>query len=254
MARPFLLAQLSDPHIGADWDGADPVPRLAAAVRAVAEIGPDAVLVTGDLSEHADAAEYALARELLEPLRMPLHVLGGNHDDRAGLRRAFGLPGEPDDPVQQAIDLGPLRLVTLDSTCPGEDGGELDEARLDWLDAALAEDATRPTVLALHHPPLATGVPAMDAIGLPGVARSALAALLARHVQVRVVVAGHVHRTVAAPLAGRPVLAVPSTYRQLRLDFAMQRLELGDDPAGFAVHALEGDELTSHVRHQPAGS
>jgi 3',5'-cyclic AMP phosphodiesterase CpdA len=60
MSRPFLLVQLSDPHIGADWLGADPVARLAAAVDSVRALrpGPDAVLVSGDLTESAADAEY----------------------------------------------------------------------------------------------------------------------------------------------------------------------------------------------------
>ena len=51
---------------------------------------PDAVLVSGDVGEHGDPAEYALARELLAPLPMPVHVLAGNHDDPEALSEAFG--------------------------------------------------------------------------------------------------------------------------------------------------------------------
>ena len=32
MSRPLTVVQFSDPHIGADWDGADPSARLRAAV------------------------------------------------------------------------------------------------------------------------------------------------------------------------------------------------------------------------------
>ena len=44
----FLLAQLSDPHIGATWAGEASVEGLAAAVDAVRELRPqpDAVLMT----------------------------------------------------------------------------------------------------------------------------------------------------------------------------------------------------------------
>ena len=53
MGAPFLIVQLSDPHIGAEWAGDDSVPRLAAAVESVRGIKqPDAVLVTGDLADH----------------------------------------------------------------------------------------------------------------------------------------------------------------------------------------------------------
>ena len=248
MARPFLLAQLSDPHIGADWDGADPVPGLTAAVRAVRALEPDAVLVTGDLTEHAADEEYATVRELLAPLGDAVHVLPGNHDRREPLRRAFGLAG--DGPVNYVAELGALRLVVVDSTVPGEDAGDLPAESLAWLDEALDGDV--PTVVALHHPPLMTGVPAMDELALSATARKALAAVLERHPQVLRVTGGHVHRTIAARLGGRAVLAVPSTYRQLRLDFAMHTLDLSAEPPGFAVHALLDGELSSHVQQVSA--
>src|SRR4051794_27464326 len=95
MSHPFVLVQLSDPHIGADWADADSVAGLAAAVAAVGALPfrPDAVLVSGDLADHATDAEYEQVRELLAPLDGRLHVLPGNHDDRRGLHRHFGVPG-----------------------------------------------------------------------------------------------------------------------------------------------------------------
>lgn len=245
----LIVAQLSDPHIGADWGDHDPVPRLAAVVRAAAELSPDATIVSGDLTEHDDPEEYATVAELLAPLGTPVHVLPGNHDSRAGLRAAFGLSGADDEPVQYAAELGDgLRLVVLDSLLPGEGGGSLDAERLAWLDATLAEAPSSPTIVATHHPPVTTGVPGMDAIGLPVEDREALSAVLARHDQVRRVVAGHVHRSVTGSAGGRPVLAVPSTYIQLELDFTADELRHSPEPPGFAVHVFADGELTSHVR------
>src|SRR5215207_7904769 len=141
ISRPsFLLAQLSDPHIGATWAGSESVARFAAAIYSVRAIRPqpDAVLVSGDLADHATDEEYEQVRELLAPLQAPLYVLPGNHDDRHALRRHFGLPGGDGEPVQYSVELGPLRLVVLDTTRPGEDSGALDSERLAWLDSALA--------------------------------------------------------------------------------------------------------------------
>ncbi len=250
MARPFLLFQLSDPHIGATWADGDPVAGLTAAVESVRRLpdDPDAVLMSGDLADNAADSEYELVRELLARLGAPVCVLPGNHDDRDTLRRHFELPGAMGTPVQYAVDLGPLRLVVLDSTRPGEDRGELDADRLTWLDAELAAAPDRVTLLALHHPPVSTGVPAWDAIGLPLADRRALGEVLHRHPQVRRLVAGHVHRTMAAELAGRVVLTVPSRYVQTRLSFNSDEIEPAAEPPGFAVHALLDGELTSHVQ------
>jgi Icc protein len=250
MTSPFLIVQLSDPHIGADWADADPVAALAAAVESVRAIRPqpDAVLVTGDLADGGADAEYERVRELLAPLRAPAYVLPGNHDDRATLRRHFALPGADAEPVCYAVDLGPARLVILDSTIPGEDPGVLDGGQLAWLDDALAGSPEQPTLIAMHHPPLLTGVPAWDAIGLADTSRQLLGEVVKRHRQVRRIVAGHVHRTIAGELAGRSVLTVPSTYVQGELDFHSRGLELAAEPAGFAVHAVLDDEVVSHLQ------
>jgi Icc protein len=251
MSNPFLLAQLSDPHIGAEWlEGGDPVAGLTAAVASVRSMRPqpDAVLLSGDLADHAADAEYEQVRELLSPLQAPLYVLPGNHDDRRALRRQFGVPGAAGEPVQYSVELGPLRLVVVDSTRPGEDPGALDAERLGWLDAELSTAPELPTLLAMHHPPLVTGVPAWDVIGLPPADRRALGEVLERHRQVLRVVAGHVHRAITAELAGRVVLTAPSTYVQARLNFGSHEIELGPDPAGFALHAVLDGELISHVQ------
>jgi 3',5'-cyclic AMP phosphodiesterase CpdA len=250
VGRPFLVAHLSDPHIGADWADADPVAGLRAAVESVLAMPqrPDAVLVSGDLADHATDAEYEQARELLAPLRAPIHVLPGNHDDRRALHRHFGVPGADGEPVQYSADLGPLRLVVLDTTIPGEDPGALDAERLGWLEAELAKAPDVPTLLAMHHPPLVTGIPVWDELGMPPADLRVLAEVVERHPQVRRLVAGHVHRTMTAELAGRPVLTVPSTYVQARLNFLAEEIELSAERAGVAWHALNDGGLVSHVQ------
>lgn len=251
--RPFLLVQLSDLHVGADWGDRDSVAMLAAAVECIRalESNPDAVLISGDLADHAADGEYERVRELLAPIEAPLYVLPGNHDDRLALRRHFGVPGAEGQPVQYAADLGPLRLVVLDSTRAGEDRGEFDADRLAWLQATLAAAPDIPTLLALHHPPLATGIPGFDKVGLPPADRRALGKVIEAHPQVRRIVAGHMHRTISAELGGRTVLVVPSTYLQARLEFGAEEIRLSAEPSGFAVHALLDGELVSHVQPVP---
>ncbi len=250
VVRPFLLAQLSDPHIGAEWADGDPVAGLAAAVESVRSMRqqPDAVLVSGDLADNATDAEYEQVRQLLAPLHAPLYVLPGNTDDRRALHRHFGVPGADGDPVQYSVDLGPLRIVVLDTTRPGEDPGALDAERLGWLDDELATAPQVPTLLAMHHPPLVTGVPALDDFGLPAADRRALGEVVERHQHVRRLVAGHVHRTMTGEFAGRAVLTIPSTYVQACLNFGPEEDEWAAEPTGFALHAMLDGELISHVQ------
>ena len=250
MTKPFLLVQLSDSHVGATWIDEDPVAGLRATVESVCRLpdAPDAVLMSGDLAENAADGEDEIVRELLAHLGAPVYVLAGNHDDRDTLRRHFDLPGAAGTSVQYAVDLGPLRLVVLDSTRPGAERGELDADRLSWLEAELARAPDRVTLVALHHPPVSTGVAAWDKMGLPAADRRALADVLGRHPQVRRIVAGHLHRAMTAELAGRPVVAVPSTYVQTRLSFNSDEIEIAVEPRGFAVHALLDGELASHIQ------
>jgi 3',5'-cyclic-AMP phosphodiesterase len=248
---PFLLLQLSDTHLGAEWEGApDPEECLARIVAAVAELPqrPDALLVSGDLADDGAAASYARVLELLAPLGLEPHVIPGNHDVREPLREAFGLPGSGEEPASHVAELGPLRLVCLDSTIPGGEGGALDEGRLEWLEEVLAADRETPTVIALHHPPLLTAMPAFERIGLATADREALAGIVARHPQVLRLVAGHVHRPIVAELAGRAVVTVPSTYMQSAPDFVGTKIKMCPDPPGFALHALRDGALATHVQ------
>lgn len=250
MGRPFLLVQVSDPHIGAEWADGDPLAGFAAAIEAVRAMPqrPHAVLVSGDLADNAADAEYEQVRDILALIKAPSYVLPGNHDDRRALHRHFGVPGAAGEPVQYSVDLGPLRLIVLDTTRPGEDPGALDGGRLEWLDAELVAAPVLPTLIAMHHPPLITGVPAWDDFGLPAAGRRALREVIARHPQVRRLVAGHLHRIMTGELAGRPVLTVPSTYVQARPNFDSGEIEWTHEPSGFALHTLLNGELISHVQ------
>ncbi len=248
-----MIVQLTDPHIGASWSE-DPVGALEAAVAAVSgSLGspPVAVIVTGDIASTPTEAEYEQARMVLERLEAPLYVLAGNHDDRDGLRRNFDVPEADDEFLNYAAYLGPVRLVALDTKQPGTAAGQLDAARIGWLDRVLAEDGATPTLLAMHHPPLLTGIPAMDSIGIPESERVELAEIVSRHPQVQVIAAGHVHRTIVGELGGTPVLAIPSTDVQLALDFAAAELRFVHEPPCFAVHVLADGRLVSHI--QPIG-
>jgi 3',5'-cyclic-AMP phosphodiesterase len=247
---PFLLLQISDTHIGANWDGVDPDESLLRAVEAILSLPdrPDALLVSGDLTDNGAPDEYQRVRELLAPLDLVPHVLPGNHDLRAPLREAFGLSGAGEEPLSHTVDLGPLRLICLDSTIPGAEGGSLDGGRIEWLDAVLAEDPGKPTVVALHHPPLRTEIPTFERIGLEPESCDALAEVIGRNPQVLRIVAGHVHRSIVAELAGRAVVTVPSTYLQSALDFTSPKLAMRPDPPGFAVHALREGSLATHLQ------
>jgi Icc protein len=251
MARPLLLAQLSDLHIAATAEEVDPLARLERVVEAVLALpNPmDAVLVSGDLSDDGSEESYRLGRSLLDRFECPVHVLPGNHDDRARLRAAFGLPGVGDEPINYTAEVGELRLVLLDSNVPGQDPGRFGPRDLTWLDERLGEEPERPTLLAVHHTPLATGLPGWDAINLDPLEREALTGVVARHPQLRAIVGGHLHRIAAGSLGGCPVLSAPSTYLQALPDFNLEAEDVEMvGPSGFALHVFHEGELSSQVQ------
>jgi Icc protein len=244
-----VLVQLSDPHIGANWVDDESVARLASAVEVIRELNPhpDGVLVSGDLADAAADAQYEQVQALLSPLDVPIHVVVGNHDAREALTRHFGAP-MTDGYVQYSVDVGPLRLVVLDTQVPGKDSGHLDAERMAWLERELAAAPDRPTLVAMHHPPISIGIEAIDRIGLPAADRNALCRVIDRHPQVQRLVGGHIHRAVAGELGGRTVVVAPSTYAELKPDFHADRLEMSAGRAGFVVHELVDGGLASHVQ------
>jgi 3',5'-cyclic-AMP phosphodiesterase len=252
VAAPIL--QLTDPHIGADWQPGDPLDTLRAVLDAVRALPqrPVAALLTGDLTADGSGEQYAaLAALLSAELEMPVHAIPGNHDDRTSLRAHFEVGGAGAEPIQYAVELGGLRLLMIDTTIPGEDSGELGRERLDWIEAALAARPEASTLLAMHHPPFLSGVRDMDRLALAAADREALTLLVADHPHVCGVVAGHVHRAMLTAVGGRPAMAIPSTYCQLRLDFEAPRLEMVPEPIGFALHTLVGGRLVSHIQTLP---
>lgn len=238
----MILAHISDPHVSTrDWAAAD---AFALAVRAVLGLQPvpDALLVGGDIADGADEREYARAADLLGRLPMPVHVLPGNHDDPERMAAALGTPAAP-----FAADVAGVRLVGLDTTVAGSGSGALDADARAWLASTLAAAPEVPTIVALHHPPLAIGMDCLDEIRLDPDDAHELAALVEAAPQVVRVVAGHVHRTVFGTFGGRPFVACPSTYLQARLALDGGPLEMVPEPPAMLLHVWRDGQLVTHV-------
>ncbi|MEO1468959.1 MAG: phosphodiesterase [Pseudomonadota bacterium] len=221
----MLLAQITDLHIKAPGKRAyadvDTAAHLAAAVAHLNALDPRPRLVvaSGDLVDTGAPEEYAHLRSLLAPLEIPVALLPGNHDDRAGLRAAFPehdylAAGGPY--LHYARDLGPIRLVCLDTLREDSHWGALDEPRAAWLEATLAEAPDRPTVVVAHHPPFRTGMAMHDENRLIG--RERFAGILRANPQVALLLTGHLHRSMAVPWAGVTALCLSSVAHQALLD------------------------------------
>jgi len=250
----MLLCQISDLHVMAGrrraYGVVDTAACLERCVRRIAALDPmpDLVVATGDLVDDPTPAAYGLLRELLAALPAPVYLLPGNHDERGALRAAFPdhryLP-QRGGFLQYAIDDFALRLLVLDTVNPGQAGGSLCAERLHWLEQALAR-SDAPTVIALHHPPFATGIGFMDEIGLED--PSGLARIVRRFPQVQRLVCGHVHRPIQALFGGTLASSCPSSAHQVNLDFRSgSRAGFVMEPAALQLHLWAGETLVTHT-------
>lgn len=215
-----ILLHLSDTHLRAAgsrlFDRVDSTDRLSRALAAIEASGvrPDALVFTGDLADLGEAEAYEAIRDLVEPFAARLDArlfwVMGNHDDRTALRaQLLDQPSsDPLAPYDRVDELDGLRLVTLDSTVPGEHHGELRDAQLEWLREVLATPAPLGTILAMHHPPVPSVLPLAASVELRD--QSRLASVL-RGGDVRAIIAGHLHYSTFATFAGIPVSVASAT-------------------------------------------
>ena len=256
-APPVLVAQISDLHIkrpGALAYGK--VDTAAALTRCIAQLNrlrprPEIVIVSGDLVDTPAEDEYEHLNRLLVPLEIPIAVIPGNRDARALVRAAF--PAQPYAQATGALNLslavGPLDLALIDSSVPGAPHGVLDGDTLRWLDATLSMSPARPALLFLHHPPFVTGIKHMDRQCLRNT--DDFAPLLKRHSRVRLIAAGHVHRTTLTMFAGIPTTICPAPSHAVALDLEERYApSLMIEPPAFHLHAwFAGDEHGELVTH-----
>ena len=253
----MLICQISDTHIKANrrlvYQRVDTASALERCVAGILRLPqqPDVVLFTGDIGDFGTAEEYALVRELLAPVTVPVYVIPGNHDNREEMRASF-----PDHEylrqsarfIQYAIEDYPVRLVALDTVIPMNSAGELCEERLDWLEATLAQAPGRPTLVMMHHAPFATGLSYMDGIGLKR-GGERLGRIIEKNPQVERIVCGHLHRTIVRRFHGTVASVCTSPAHQSELDLEpgatpMFRME----PPGFQLHFwTEQTGLVSHT-------
>jgi len=225
----YLLVQLSDVHLTVSGIGphhARTRDNLLAALREADAAGlrPDVFLLTGDLTDRGEGPCYddlaAIMAGAAQGSGAGVVFLPGNHDDRGEFRSRLlsdgaadggGDPGGRCGPVNQTHWRDGLRIIALDSTIPGEDGGNLDDETLAYLRSELASPAPDGTIVAMHHPPVLSPIEPMARMALrnPGRLRDAIAGS-----DVRLVLCGHTHHEEFGMLGATPVWVSPAlAYR-----------------------------------------
>ncbi|WP_405527470.1 metallophosphoesterase [Streptomyces avidinii] len=263
----IVIAHLSDVHLDGDRRAADRTRAVMEYLDALPH-DLDAVLVSGDIADHGEDAEYEQAAGLLRS-RHPLVVCPGNHDERAAFRRGLlgeetleeSAAGTPERspagdrstaPVDQVLRGEGFVLAVCDSSVPGAHHGFLEDSTVARLDALLADTPREtPVLVAFHHPPVPLHTPYVDEIRQFGEER--LAALVERHPHLTAFLCGHAHTAAATTFAGRPVLVAPGVVSTLRLPWeaptgSSEHVHL-DEPPAVAFHVIGDDgRLATHYR------
>ena len=255
----LTIAQITDLHVTTDKD---PVNckrnerRLRAVLKAIHAMQPRpvAIIASGDLVDRGEPEEYAALQTILRDVELPLHLGLGNHDRRAPFLAAY--PSSPVDSggfVQYAVDIGGLRVIMLDTLDETSGDGAFCVARADWLKRTLDQAPDTPTVIVLHHPPIASGIQWMDP--QPDDAWILrLAEALAGREQVLTGICGHTHRAFHGLLGGQLFSASPATSIQLTLNLTPVDMRtpdgremLVDEPPGYTLLMWDRGRLTTHT-------
>ena len=249
------VIQLSDLHLprtpDAELFGSSPLARLELVIDGIlaAHADADFCLLTGDLADTGSDEAYAALAAALRRLPMPAYLLPGNHDSRDTLRRHFPqLPADDDCFMQAALATPAGHFLLLDTVEAGAPWGSYCARRRAWLAQQLTTTSDEPLWIAMHHPPLALGIPSMDQFALRDA--EALWSVIAPHKsRIRHLFFGHLHRPICGNWRGIPFSCTSSPNHQVALDLTTLR---GDEvpgcrePAGFAVILIDVDSVVVH--------
>lgn len=257
--RAVLIAQMTDIHVGFAPDEQPEelnLIRFRATLQRLIEgpNRPDFLVLSGDITDHGDAASFARTAELLADCPIPILPMVGNHDTREDLLAAFPqvVPAEGGF-HHYVVDAGlGLRVICLDTLEDGRHGGAFCEARARWLTERLAEAPDAPTLIFMHHPPVVTGIDWMDpAPDEAWITR--LRAVLEGQRQVQAIHCGHLHRQITTRFAGITLGVTPSVAPLVAMDLNPIDKNMPDDrelittePPTYALHRWDGANLVSH--------
>ncbi len=185
------LVHLSDLHFGRIDDA-----LLAPLTRTIAALDPDAVVVSGDLTQRARAAQFQSARQFLDTLPSPQIIVPGNHD--VPLHNVMHRFLRPLDRYRRYItdDLQPfhgdaeIAIVGINSTRSLTiKDGRINAAQIARMRLQFAKANTHAIRIVVTHHPL--DVP--DADGRDIVGRAAMAMHAFAECGVDLFLAGHLH-------------------------------------------------------------
>ncbi len=219
------IIQISDSHIAHD------IPQrlqdLNDCIAAVNSESPDLVIHTGDITHNGLAKECETARQSLNKLCCPYHVIPGNKDLRDVLTDTFhdhsylhqtvtDGPESASGFIQYSLEQFPVRLILIDTIRESASKGELCKKRLAHLESMLAQNTNKPAIIFMHHSPFT-----VEEIPDPYQFQDwkdveAFEAVLSRYSNIERIYCGHVHRNVEGTIGGLPINVLSCIATDLR--------------------------------------
>ncbi len=243
------LVQLTDSHIFADPEGCLLGLNTRSSFEAVCERiqreewRPDALLVTGDLSQDASPESYQYLADYFKTMDLPTFWLPGNHDNPETMELYLS-----NNRVLQAKQLliGRWQIILLDSSVRGKVHGYLEKEQLKFLERALKRYPDKHTLVTLHHQPLPVGSEWLDQIGLRN--SDELLAIVNAYPQVKGVVWGHVHQAFESRKKGTCWISTPSSCVQFKP--GSEDFSAGIEAPGYRYLNLYSDGRIETILHR----
>jgi Icc protein len=259
------LIGVGDPHIGIESNESQSVDAAHHLVQLVEHINAhhaDAAycLFIGDMTNEGELEEYERFKKLIEPSRVPLLLMIGNHDNRENFQTIFPQAyRDKNSFVQFIVDLGSdYRLIALDSLKappyirPERHVGFLCPERLAFLKDSLKAAGERDVIIAMHHHPFRIGLLGVDALRLEN--ENAFMELIGHFPNVKMLLMGHIHRTISGIVYGLPFSCFKSLNVQAPLDFETIDPRAGiAEPPSYGVLLLSEGSIVIHHEDFTAG-
>lgn len=250
-AAPFRFAFLSDTHIGSGTAADD----LRLAVRDINSMtGLSFAVISGDITEYGSREQLTLAKQILDELNIPYHIVPGNHDTK------WSESGATDFPLifgkdRFVFDHGGIRFIGMHQGPLMKMGdGHWAPQDVRWLKETLKKtDRNQPLVFVTHYP--------LD----NGIANWFVVLDLLKQHNTQVVLCGHGHRSRKMSFEGVPGVMGRSNLRaqdplggfnivEVRNNVMTFAEQLHGEPTRAPWHSVElnkrdyASDLTQHPR------
>lgn len=166
---------------------------------------PDAIFITGDISDDGSEKSYQRLREIFSQTKLPVYLTPGNHDDPAAMSQA--VRGSTLQSVDYTV-LGNWISVFANTRIAGKSHGFLEKEELRKIEELLGQHPEKWGMLSLHHSSQST----CPSSGCRLNNAEEFMLTLARCRNLKVVLSGHLHVAIDEMKNGVRMLTTPSTF------------------------------------------